>query len=637
MGQGQPARHAILVGINAYRDKPLRGCVRDIQHIQTLLEQQPVPIAVQALTATPGSGASPVEDPKLWPTYSNVTAALRETTSRSRPGDLVYIHYSGHGTRFEPGSEFSNRSTGDLALALLDGESGELVRPLGGHRLALALNAMVAKGLVVTLVLDCCFAASAYRLGDPKVRFIPLNPESSADAGDAAREEADLVISDLRDASMLPSWLMNPKGYALLAACGPHQEAAEIIQDGNEHGALSRLLYLILRDDWLDKRHKDIYYRLCAKFRGSSLQQSPVLYGNKDQVFFGQCSLAAARITIPVVRSGQHLILRAGQAHGVSNGDDFVLYPCNRVDGFHGNAVTAQVDTIQPLTSTLHLRDATASSAKVEWVAEPRARHGLHQFPVSLSEDLPRLEWRAALAEHSLSCDETESQPFFFHVTVMEAEYKILDKTGQEVMNLPAMRQDLTNLEDISNVLEHLARYELTRSLTNHSPEDEFLASFDISVTTRAGDCFSPGQVINVEQDGSTGFMFELKLENKGTKDLYVYVFDLGPFWQIEDIYCGSYEVVPPVNLAEGFTGLFSKRLRTMVPNEMRDRGLRHCDDVLKVLVTSQGTSFDLLELPKVGLLLRRESASRSSTLGEKCPEQWAAFNFPLRTFSTKI
>lgn len=639
----KPTHHAILVGINAYPDNPLKGCARDIQRIKTLLKQQPGPINIQAFTATPSSqdeNVGLVEDPKLWPTYNNVTAALRETTVRARPGDHVYVHYSGHGTRFEPSSEFSNRSTGDLALVLLDGENGDLVRPFGGHRLALALNAMVMKGLAVTLVLDCCFAASVYRFGHPKVKFIPLSPKwsSSSSAGTMhVAEEKDTPLSDYRDVSMLPSWLVNPKGYAVLAACGPHEEATEIILDGNEHGALSHLLYLILEENGFDRRLKDIYHQLCAKFRSSSLPQNPALYGNKDQGFLGQCGLAIARTTVPVVKSGQQLILQAGQAHGVSDGDDFILYPpsiANHDASFQANVMIAKAAMIQPLTSILDLKDASTSEAQVDLLAEPRTRQGLDQFPVSLSQGLPRMdEWLVALAGHSLSSHcTTDARPSSFHVTLVRDEYKILDRSGEEVVNLPALRQEFTSPEDVSTVLEHLARYELARNLINHFPADDFLASFDINVTTRAGDCFGPGRVIDVEQGTNAGHAFELKLENKGTKDLYVYVFDLGPLWQIEEIYCGSYEVVPPSNPSQCLTGLFSKRLRTMVPNEMRERGFRQCVDTLKVIVTSQATSFDLLELPKVGHFFQRESPSRGSRSGNVGPEHWAAFNFPIRT-----
>jgi hypothetical protein len=154
--------YTILIGIDAYSQGPLSGCVRDVKDIKNYLEGVSNSVHIQMFTATKSADpklCSLDEDPVLWPTYQNVTSSFNEITSLANTGDFVYIHYSGHGnrTQFEPHNEFSNRSTGDLALILLDGEKENYVRPLWGSRLAIALKAMVDKGLVVTLVLDCCF------------------------------------------------------------------------------------------------------------------------------------------------------------------------------------------------------------------------------------------------------------------------------------------------------------------------------------------------------------------------------------------------------------------------------------------------------------------------------------------------
>ncbi|KAI0866564.1 hypothetical protein F4860DRAFT_457745 [Xylaria cubensis] len=140
------------------------------------------------------------------------------------------MHYSGHGTReiFRPYDEFSSESTGDLALVLLDGKDG--VKALYGSRLALTLKSMVDEGLVVTLVLDCCFSASFYRRYheyEPNFRIFPhstLVPTSSAPSPSKEVAVRRIVSSNggSRDTSMFPSWLINPDGYAVLVACGPH-------------------------------------------------------------------------------------------------------------------------------------------------------------------------------------------------------------------------------------------------------------------------------------------------------------------------------------------------------------------------------------------------------------------------------
>ncbi|KAF4983465.1 hypothetical protein FZEAL_1194 [Fusarium zealandicum] len=641
--QNQPAHYAILVGINAYPDKPLKGCVRDIENVRSLLQQHKPPVQIKVFTATSnpnGEDLGPIEDTKSLPTHSNVTAALEHITFNAQRGDRVYIHYSGHGTQVERKSAFSNTSTRDLALPLLHGDRGGGTRCLGGHQLGMKLNAMVNKGLVVTLVLDCCFAASVYRQDRLNVRFLPPSPEYGldfTDDGDKTIESAEETSSAYRDVSMTPSWLIDPKGYAVLSGCDSHEEATEVILKGESYGALSHHLYLTLGDNGLNRRHKDIHRRLCVKFRESALNQSPKLYGNKDQCFFGQPEIESTVETISLVRDGQNLLLQAGRAHGISDGDELILYPStlsNRDPGLPTNIIAATVDSAQPLTSTLVLGGTPNSSTLINWVAELRTRSCLRGFPVSLSENLHRTdEWLKTLDMRSLMTrGPAEDQPFAFHVGLVDKEYTILNGSGQQVMNLPPMPQDLVGSDDVSAVIEHLTRYQLVKSLRNDSPADDFQNSFDINIVNPAGDYFAPGCVIEVEQNDSKKPMFELQVRNRGHKFLYVFVYDMGPFWQIEDIFCGGYESLSPPNSSKGFSGVYKKKMRTTVPQQMREKGSQQCDDILKVFITSQPTSFDLLDLPKIGHPSQKQSGDRSSRLGGDGPEDWVAVNFPIRT-----
>ncbi|KAI7760683.1 hypothetical protein LZL87_007895 [Fusarium oxysporum] len=641
-----PKHHAILIGIDAYPDRyksSLKGCVRDTQQMRSLLEQQPFHINIQTLTATQSSDSSntgPVEDPATLPTYDNVVKAFRDLTCAAQSGDYIYIHYSGHGTRIAPTAKaFSNQHTGDLAIALLGGENGDEVRPLGGYKLAVALNAMVLRGLVVTVVLDCCFAASIYRLDRSDIRFLRIDPELASayfDDKSLAEQDGETPDSDYRDASMLPSWLINPNGYALLAACGPHEEAGEIIHKGESHGALSHFLNLSLRDGGLNRKHKNIFYRLSSKFRGHSIQQNPALYGNKDQGFFGENTFTNSRSMVLVVKNGQQFALQAGQAHGVSDGDEFVLYPSTVLENneaFHTNLIKTTVARAGPLTSLLRLDESTAATTENDWVAEPQTRRALSKFSVSFSDSISTQDiWLEALRRHGMTHAEENGLTSCFHVDAIHDEYKLLTPNGEEVTNLPPLPQNTTTADDVAAVLEHLARYNLVKNLSNAFVEEDFRASFDINVV-RAGDHFGPDTLVNVEQDSGKASMFELKLQNHGTNVLYLYILDLGPLWQIEDIYCGSYAVVPPYDKNERFmTGHFTKKFRTMVPDELKKRGIEECNDTLKVLVTSQPTSFDLLELPKIGHVLKKRSPPDNDRSGGSSVEQWIAFSFPLRT-----
>ncbi|KIW19096.1 hypothetical protein PV08_03388 [Exophiala spinifera] len=242
---GAPERHVLLIGINAYQDKPLEGCVRDCWAMRAYLESLPVPLNLRMLTASRSSGTPrPIEDPRYWPTYDNVKAWLEDIASRAKPGTLVYIHYSGHGVRIRPSTAIFSLQDGDVALALLAGDDGDRVRYLRGLELAHQIKALVAKGSLVTLVLDCCFSGGFSRIDDTdSIRSLLYDADIDASYpfNPAAEIAADASHSASRDVSMLPNWVINPEGYTVLAACGPHQVAREIeFESGQRNGALYR-------------------------------------------------------------------------------------------------------------------------------------------------------------------------------------------------------------------------------------------------------------------------------------------------------------------------------------------------------------------------------------------------------------
>lgn len=111
MTNSTPNFHALLIGINFYFPhrlpegncyKNLKGCVQDINHVETYLKNtfNLTPDQIIKLTATASDNPEqPQEPPELLPTYENIVNKFKEVTAKAQPQDLVYIHYSGHGGR----------------------------------------------------------------------------------------------------------------------------------------------------------------------------------------------------------------------------------------------------------------------------------------------------------------------------------------------------------------------------------------------------------------------------------------------------------------------------------------------------------------------------------------------------------
>ncbi len=129
-----PACWALLIGINYYPDdretSPLEGCARDVEQLQQHLQGRDKihTILLKASIGNEVDSEKPCEDEAQWPTLHNVRSSISMIISRASMGDLVHIHFSGHGVRRKTKTEdFGDHENGDLALVLYDPISNEIL------------------------------------------------------------------------------------------------------------------------------------------------------------------------------------------------------------------------------------------------------------------------------------------------------------------------------------------------------------------------------------------------------------------------------------------------------------------------------------------------------------------------------
>ncbi|KAI0023065.1 putative caspase [Xylariomycetidae sp. FL0641] len=630
------AKHyGVLIGIDAYPEKPLKACVRDIETLERFLKGKLSSFDCQKLVARRRCDVAadmPPEDPEQWPSLHNVTSALENVTSRGHSGDFVYIHFSGHGTRLAPKFDFSNYSSGDLALLLLEGESSR-EKFLRGPRLAGLLKNMAAKGLLVTLVLDCCFSASVYRSHEPDLRYFPdvseASPRCSTETSD--RPATRKTPSGMRDADMRDSWLLNPDHYTILAACGPHENAKggyETELNGEHYGALSYFLHQALSAYGLEHTHKDIHRHLCARFRQSQILQHPVLYGNAGRGFFGQVNQNTNRRRIGVVNLESGLYLMAGQAHGFQDGDRVNLQPLDRPQAEAGSI--AEITDAGPLTSTLKPQ-SEESIVGAGWMGEPLEHSLVTRCGIRVDTTIPQYDKLLEVLQPRClgSKYAADSSPLLQVTLSSEDEYVILDSSGERFANLPSMLRRETDADRVANVLDRVARFTMVKGLVNNRLSALFQDSFHVNIESD-GKTYGPEERLEVRYKG----IVKLSLQNVGEQVIYLHAYGLGPLWQIEGLLRGTYEAVLPRKVsADGNVeqqGRASRRVKMTVPLSLQGRGF--CEDVIKVLVTSQPTTFDLFEQARVDELGKISSGGRTGSQLVNVEEDWTAVNFYIRT-----
>jgi hypothetical protein len=658
--EGPGRRYAILIGVNAYPKDPLKGAVRDIEEIRRLFQDEVHTVEVDWFTATQNDNASTgslAEHPDHWPTYRNVVPTLESLIGLAKAGDFVYIHYSGHGTTTPPHHSSPAGSTSDLALVLLETNSDTMdMRYLRGSELALLLQRLVKKSVIVTLVLDCCFSGSVVRK-DALVRHVTYDPVIDATYPlDTERTPTWFQGEDVptyRRASLRPNWLVNPNGYTILTACGPTETAKELVlQNGQRHGALSHFLVRTFkRIGGVGGKQQQIYHHLCTRFRQNQARQNPMFYGNQELCFFGQSASETQTARIPVIRkSDGSFQLQAGQAQGVCVEDKYAMSPIDLVSKktvTDMHTIVGTIGRVDALTSDLLIPERQQHLVEAHWMAVPMTWLTLRRFPVYLKfgsqssgtwttilQEQPSLDVFAENNEHPRPAS-------FYIVSYGENGYAILDALYHQVVELPTMCDHATNsIRHIVDAMLHIAKFHMVRHLTNASPSNlsyEFRESFTALLVDHAGQEFSPG----CRQEGwlypgcshtecavsvANGAKLELLIRNKSSQLLYVHVYNMSQTWEIENILYANHEVVLPA-------GRWRKKMKMVVPPEARVQGLTSQEDIVKVFVTSRPTSFASLELPE---LMTAPHKSEISQLrrpdGGPSSDNWMAFNFRIRT-----
>ncbi|MEG4589386.1 caspase family protein [Microcoleus sp. MOSTC5] len=360
-----PNFYALLIGINFYFPhrlpegnyyKNLRGCVQDINHVETYLKDtfNLTPDQIIKLTATASDNPNqPQEPPELLPTYENIVAKFKELTAKAQPQDRVYIHYSGHGGRAKTIFESLKGSMGlDEALVPCDiGQPNS--RYLRDLEFAKLLEEMVAKELVVTLVLDSCHSGGA-------TRDIETDDWSIRKGGfiDTTSRHTDSLVAPLqelaqnwqastensRNITVVNGLLPEPKGYTLIAACRDNELAIEKIFEGTErNGALTYYLLKALREYGTEIPVNNLYDRISNLVHNDFDRQTPMLIGETNRTFLGGQSVsftpgASLLRSVPVTRTTRtvpvmkiditknRVQLQMGEASVLKKGAEFDIF-----------------------------------------------------------------------------------------------------------------------------------------------------------------------------------------------------------------------------------------------------------------------------------------------------------------------
>lgn len=268
------AKRAVLIGVNKYQipGADLRGCVNDVVNMTGVLTQV-YGFAKSDIVTLTDFGA----------TKKAMQAAIRALVTGARTGDVLYLHYSGHGANVpdKNGDEADGRDE-ILCPTDLDWKS-----PLTDDWLRTTFNRLKA-GVSLTVVMDCCHSGTNTRAILPPdapaiPRYLP-NPwdlmavESGRKlrgavrvgmhaASRAARKRNDVVNVDIPE--------------VLVTGCRDTQTSADAYIGGSFNGALTYNLVASIKEKKGKLTYRDLHTLTKGRLAKGKFDQVPQLEGRK--------------------------------------------------------------------------------------------------------------------------------------------------------------------------------------------------------------------------------------------------------------------------------------------------------------------------------------------------------------------
>jgi hypothetical protein len=272
---------AVLIGVNKYKmpGADLRGCVNDVKNMQAVLTQ---------FYGFAASDIAVLTD--FAATKKNMEAAIRNLVRGARKGDVLLLHYSGHGSNV-PDNDGDEADRRDEILCPSD---LDWKKPLRDDWLRKTFDGM-RSGVNLTVIMDCCHSGTNTRAIQPPdapviERYLPspwdlVAAESGRklkgqfmgtfrSTGKTKKRRSDIVVVDIPE--------------VLITGCRDTQTSADAYIGDSYNGALTYNLVAALKEAKGKISYGDLHARTMAKLKSGDFDQVPQLEGNKanlDRLF----------------------------------------------------------------------------------------------------------------------------------------------------------------------------------------------------------------------------------------------------------------------------------------------------------------------------------------------------------------
>lgn len=180
--KNEPVKRALLIGINYFGQRgELSGCLNDIANVELYLRA----CGYTDFTILKDDPSDPKFTSPCAPTKSNIIKAMRDVVAKTRSGDVLYVHYSGHGSHMADAPKGDEKDGQDECICPVD--YAKITDADSGFIRDDTLNQILVKNLApkakLRVCFDSCHSGSALDLPirwDTSNRFKSENTDFSA-------------------------------------------------------------------------------------------------------------------------------------------------------------------------------------------------------------------------------------------------------------------------------------------------------------------------------------------------------------------------------------------------------------------------------------------------------------------------
>lgn len=299
-------RRALIVGINAYPERPLDGCIADAELMAQVLRDS-FAFDEKNVTLLRDRAAS----------REKLLAELDQLIDVTNAGDTAFFFYAGHGATAE-NDDLTEASGNDSTLNLCEDPREDIY----DDELQARLDALCEKTDFAVLVIDACHSATITRDA--------ADPTHKVRSGTPVRKSARPPKNLGAHAAKATAPATAP--YTFIAACRDDEEAKESSIAGDEnshHGALTWALAQELTAAKSGETWRDVFERVSRSVTKAHSEQHPQIEGNANRELFGLRSFPTVEYVQVTDRASASVVIAAGALHGVVVGATYTVYADN--------------------------------------------------------------------------------------------------------------------------------------------------------------------------------------------------------------------------------------------------------------------------------------------------------------------